>query len=127
VLLGVSIALIAEVCGLQPLTFGVGVYLPISTSAPIFVGGLVRTLAMRKTGLTDHEIDSGSGTLYASGLIAGGAIAGVALTTLTGFKVDDEVGAIGPMILRQLAESHLFALAIFAVLAYSLYRYACKK
>lgn len=127
VLLGVAIALIAELCGLQTLPFAVGVYLPVSTSAPIFAGGLIRSLVMRKTGMSDSEADSGPGTLYASGLIAGGALAGVALTTLTGFEVDDDVARIGPMITGHLAESSIFAMLIFVLLAFSLYRYARRK
>lgn len=128
VLLGVSIALIAELCGIQTLVFAVGVYLPVSTSAPIFVGGLLRHLVMKKTGMTDAEADSGSGTLYASGLIAGGALAGLALAAITAFKLE-ETFAIGPRILGHfLTEgSNLFAIGMFALLAFSLYRYARRK
>ena len=44
VLLGVFIAIVLELCGISALAFAVGVYLPISTSAPVFVGGMIRLL-----------------------------------------------------------------------------------
>ena len=44
VLCGVFIAVTLELCGIHSLSFAVGSYLPIATTAPIFVGGLVRWL-----------------------------------------------------------------------------------
>jgi putative OPT family oligopeptide transporter len=88
VLLGVFIAIVLELAGIPSLAFAVGVYLPISTSAPIFVGGMVRygvdkylgrKLAHKK--LTPEQLvaegDKSGGVLLASGYIAGGALAGV--------------------------------------------------
>ncbi|HEX8077408.1 MAG TPA: oligopeptide transporter, OPT family, partial [Chthoniobacterales bacterium] len=49
VLLGVFIAILLELSGVSALAFAVGVYLPISTSAPIYVGGIVRWLVDRYT------------------------------------------------------------------------------
>ena len=42
VLLGVMIALTLELSGIPSLAFAVGVYLPISSSMPIFIGGMIR-------------------------------------------------------------------------------------
>jgi putative OPT family oligopeptide transporter len=78
VLAGVFLALILELLGISSLPFAVGLYLPIHTSAGIFVGGIVRWLVDRKRkneSATDAEFSPG--VLMASGLIAGGAIAGV--------------------------------------------------
>jgi putative OPT family oligopeptide transporter len=88
VLLGAMIAVVLELSGAPALAFAVGLYLPISTSAPIFVGGLVRyfvdlylkrKLAAKE--LTEEQIiaetDKSNGVLLASGYIAGGAIAGI--------------------------------------------------
>ena len=47
VLLGVAIAVVLELSGVPSLPFAVGVYLPLSSSTPIFVGGLMRYLADR--------------------------------------------------------------------------------
>ena len=88
VLLGVFIAIVLELCGVSALAFAVGVYLPISTSAPVYVGGMVRWLVDRYTrrkhssaALTEDELiaegDKSNGVLLSSGYIAGGTLAGV--------------------------------------------------
>jgi putative OPT family oligopeptide transporter len=90
VLLGVMIAIVLEMCGLSSLAFAVGVYLPISASSPIFIGGIVRHFVdkgVRKRlahkELSEEELiaetDKSSGILLASGYIAGGALAGILL------------------------------------------------
>ena len=82
------IALVLEMCGIPSLAFAVGVYLPLSSSAPIFIGGVVRWLVDKYTArkLADRKLtpeqlaaegDKSPGVLMASGYIAGGAIAGV--------------------------------------------------
>lgn len=88
VLIGAMIAIMLELAGVPSLAFAVGLYLPIGTSTPIFVGGMIRwavdlylkkKLAQQK--LTpeqiDAETDKSNGVLMASGYIAGGAIAGI--------------------------------------------------
>lgn len=88
VLLGVMIAIVLELSGIPSLAFAVGVYLNISTSMPIFIGGVVRWLVDRYTSqkfasrnLSEEELtaegDKSHGVLLASGYIAGGALAGV--------------------------------------------------
>lgn len=75
VLLGVFISIVLELCAVESLPFAVGLYLPLSTSTPIWAGGLVRGLVDRaKKG---SESDTGPGVLFSSGLIAGGAIGGL--------------------------------------------------
>ncbi len=88
VLLGVMIAVVLELCGIPSLAYAVGVYLPLSTSSPIFVGGLVRwgvDKYLRKKPenrrMTEDQLvaegDKSQGVLLASGYIAGGTLAGV--------------------------------------------------
>ncbi len=88
VLLGVMIAIVLELAGIPSLAFAVGVYLAISTSAPIFVGGMVRWLVDKYTrrkharsNMTEEQLvaegDKSPGVLLASGYIAGGTLAGV--------------------------------------------------
>lgn len=88
VLLGVMIAVTLELSGIPSLAFAVGVYLPISTSSPIFVGGVVRWLVDKylyrkpeNQRLTPDEMaaetDKSPGVLLASGYIAGATLAGV--------------------------------------------------
>jgi hypothetical protein len=95
VLIGVMIALVLELSGIPSLAFAVGVYLPISTSLGIFVGGCVRWCVDRAAhtrgrlqGLTASEIaaesDRSPGVLMASGYIAGGSIAGIGVAISQG-------------------------------------------
>jgi putative OPT family oligopeptide transporter len=81
VLVGVFISVTMELCGVRSLAFAVGAYLPLSTTLPIFAGGVVRWIADRKNGVkeSDHggEEDLGPGNLFSTGLVAGGALAGV--------------------------------------------------
>jgi putative OPT family oligopeptide transporter len=88
VLLGVFIAIVLELSGVSSLAFAVGVYLPISTSAPIYVGGVVRWLVDRYTRrkhagarMDEDQLvaegDKSNGVLLSSGYIAGGTLAGV--------------------------------------------------
>jgi hypothetical protein len=74
VLIGIVIAVMLELCGLPSLAFAVGVYLPLSSSVPIFIGGMLRALADRLRNRPD-EGDSSPGVLLGSGYIAGGSIA----------------------------------------------------
>ena len=62
--------------GVPALAFAVGVYLPLSTSMPIFVGGLVRAAVDRIKQTPAEDSDSSPAVLLSSGYIAGGAIAG---------------------------------------------------
>jgi hypothetical protein len=80
VLLGVALALMLEMSGVSALPFAVGVYLPVSTTAPIFVGGVVRWWVDRRR--ASAESDASPGTLLASGYIAGGSLAGVIINLL---------------------------------------------
>jgi putative OPT family oligopeptide transporter len=80
VLVGAFIAVTMEMCGVASLAFAVGAYLPLSTTLPIFIGGLIRHAAERKTkpkhaGAAEEEL--GSGNLFSTGLVAGGALGGV--------------------------------------------------
>jgi len=95
VLFGVMISVTLELCGVGSLAFAVGVYLPISSSAPLFVGGLIRWLVDRKRrrDLREHQLseeqltaegDKSPGVLLASGYIAGGAIAGILIAFVQG-------------------------------------------
>jgi hypothetical protein len=95
VILGVMIAVVLEMVGIPSLAFAVGVYLPLSTSSPIFVGGVVRYLVDRNLrkklahkNLTEDELnaegDKSPGVLMASGYIAGGALAGIAIAFMAG-------------------------------------------
>jgi uncharacterized oligopeptide transporter (OPT) family protein len=85
VLIGVFVSIVLELCGLSSLAFAVGVYLPVSTSTPIMVGGIVRWLvdrSSRRKKMSDTEAESGPGVLFSSGLIAGASVTGTILAML---------------------------------------------
>jgi putative OPT family oligopeptide transporter len=77
VLLGALIAITLELSGVPSLPFAVGVYLPLSTSVPIFIGGAIRWLVDKVKKHSAAEADMSPGVLLSSGYIAGGAIGGV--------------------------------------------------
>ncbi|HEY1860681.1 MAG TPA: OPT/YSL family transporter, partial [Gemmataceae bacterium] len=82
VLLGVLIAVTLELTGVPSLPFAVGVYLPLESSTPIFLGGMVRLLVervgkWRGKSVSESEAEMSPGSLMATGYIAGASIAGV--------------------------------------------------
>ncbi|HEU4931694.1 MAG TPA: oligopeptide transporter, OPT family [Pyrinomonadaceae bacterium] len=95
VLLGVMIAVVLEMAGIPSLAFAVGVYLPLSSSSPIFLGGMIRWLVdkylrvkFKSRKMTEEEFiaetDKSPGVLMASGYIAGGALAAVFIAFFAG-------------------------------------------
>jgi uncharacterized oligopeptide transporter (OPT) family protein len=79
VVLGVLIAVAMELAGVAALPFAVGMYLPLSASSPIFVGGMLRWLSDRLRGKPNSEVESetSAGVLLSSGYIAGGTLCGL--------------------------------------------------
>src|SRR6266496_192394 len=95
VLLGVMIAIVLEMSGIPSLAFAVGVYLPLSSSSPIFIGGMIRWLVdrylrnkLKHKKLSEDQLiaetDKSPGVLMASGYIAGGALAAIVIAILQG-------------------------------------------
>lgn len=86
VLVGIFIALTVELCGVKSLSFAVGLYLPLSTTLPIFIGGAIKGLVdwlKERKGEKVEEDELGKGNLFATGLVAGGALAGVIVAILS--------------------------------------------
>jgi putative OPT family oligopeptide transporter len=108
VLVGIFVSVTLELCGIHSLSFAVGSYLPIATTAPIFAGGLVRYWVERKTGVA-QESDISAGTLFSSGLIAGGSICGILYAILVGTGKIQMFEAVGN-ILPAFHEEHLVGL-----------------
>jgi len=136
VLFGVMSSIVLELSGASSLAFAVGVYLPISSSAPLFVGGLVRWLVdrrirrrLRAHNLNEDELvaegDRSPGVLLGSGYIAGGAIAGIIIAFIQGGlgKVDAAISKWADVNSPFYAGPHadLLALLPFAALVVYLY------
>jgi putative OPT family oligopeptide transporter len=81
VLTGGGLAIAAILCGVSGLAFAIGVYLPLSSMMPIFVGGCVRALAERGAAKVG-EGEADGGILAASGLVAGEGLAGILVAAL---------------------------------------------
>lgn len=122
-LIGAFLAIAMELVGIPSLPVAVGVYLPISTSATMFMGGIVRWLVERAgrhatvdpsdpASIADSE--SGPGVLFSSGMIAGGAITGVLLATLTVFGWDTAFNFAGK--LGGFDENSVAAMILYVIL-----------
>ena len=137
VLVGVFIAIVVELCGIKALSFAIGIYLPLSTTLPIFIGGAIRGIVewrqrRKNIYISPEEEDLGKGNLFATGLVAGGALAGVLVAILSSIdsvntqlgKVNAEHGITGALG----AEGYKWlGVAFFALMAIVLYRIAIRK
>lgn len=137
VIFGIVIAIVLELAGIPSLPFAVGVYLPLSTSAPIFIGGQLRRLADKRrerqsesAGLSAEELsaagDRSPGVMLAAGYIAGGALAGIVIAfcagLLSGFDrtVGNWAAQYNPFFAGNYAD--LLSLLPYGVLLVLLYR-----
>lgn len=137
VLVGVFIAIVMELCGIKALSFAIGIYLPLSTTLPIFIGGAIRGIVewrqkKKNIQVSAEEEDLGKGNLFATGLVAGGALAGVLVAILSSIpSVNSKLGSVN-------AEHGLtntlggqgytwLGVAFFALMGYILYKIGVSK
>jgi uncharacterized oligopeptide transporter (OPT) family protein len=134
VLVGVFLAITIELCGASTLSFAVGAYLPLSTTLPIFVGGFIKGIVDRKNGgsAAGHGDELGAGSLFATGLVAGGTLAGVVVALLSVY--DAPARALEAIDISSPLRSalgtggyQLLGVAFFAVMGVALYRVAQRK
>jgi OPT family oligopeptide transporter len=136
VFVGVALAVVMELCGVNSLSFAVGAYLPLSTTLPIFCGGVIRGIVdwrKKRKGEIATEDDLGKGNLFATGLVAGGALAGVIVALLIAGS-ENIAAKLETINLESGIENaiginmyQLVGVIGFAVLAFLLYRTAMKK
>lgn len=89
VIAGMGIAAMVELCGISSLAFAVGAYLPLSTTSPIFMGGLIKLIA-DKLNKKKEDSEIGPGALFSSGLIAGGALTGILVAIFMGTNIGND-------------------------------------
>ncbi|MBI2092910.1 MAG: oligopeptide transporter, OPT family [Deltaproteobacteria bacterium] len=133
VLGGFMISVVVELCGVRSLPVAVGIYLPLSTTFPIFIGGMMNSLVgwvTKKKSEGEGEISSGM--LYSTGLVAGGSLAGIAIAIVAGVKEGyyakvlnygekyNLIGGLGNM-------ADIVSIAAFAILCILLVKAATKK
>jgi OPT family oligopeptide transporter len=137
VFVGIFLAVVMEFCGIKSLSFAIGVYLPLSTTLPIAVGGAIKGLAERKKKkanivTTPEEEELGKGSLFATGLVAGGSIAGVIVAFVSGSEWGnrflDNVTMEGSLS-QWLGTNGYYFLGVlfFAAMGWMLYKIAIKK
>ncbi len=137
VFVGVFLAVVMELCDIKSLSFAVGAYLPLSTTLPIFIGGAIKGLVdikkQKENKITSGEDDElGKGSLFATGLVAGGAVAGVIIAFLSGSDSGDKF-------LQKISMEHaltdilgtygyfMMGVLFFATMGWMLYKTALKK
>jgi OPT family oligopeptide transporter len=139
VLVGVFIAVVMELCGIKALSFAIGIYLPLSTTLPIFIGGAIRGIVdwrqkKKNIHVSPEEEDLGKGNLFATGLVAGGALAGVLVAILS------SIGSVNKQLATVNAEHALsspgflgvegykwLGVLFFAIMGFALYKIAMGK
>lgn len=134
VFVGMFLAVTMELCGISSLSFAVGAYLPLSTTLPIFVGGAIKGLVERnkRKPASAEEEELGSGNLFATGLVAGGAVAGVLIAFLAGSDtgsrfltaVNLEEGLVDTL---QEPGYYTLGVIFFAIMGWMLYKIGRKK
>jgi OPT family oligopeptide transporter len=137
VLVGVFIAIALELCNIKALSFAIGIYLPLSTTLPIFIGGAIRGIVewrakKKNIHVSPEEEDLGKGNLFATGLVAGGAVAGVIVAILSAIEgVNSKLGKVNAE--HRLTESlggegyKWLGVAFFTLMGIVLYRIAIRK
>lgn len=138
VVVGIFLAVVMELCGIKSLSFAVGAYLPLSTTLPIFIGGAIKGLVDYRSSKTKavstnvvEEEELGKGNLFATGLVAGGAVAGVLIAFLagsdSGARFLDSVNLEHGLV-NALGENGYFVLGVilFLMMAWVLWRVAVR-
>jgi len=133
VIAGFMISVVMELCGVRSLAVAVGIYLPLATTFPIFIGGMMNALvALITKKKSDSEGEISSGMLYSTGLVAGGSLAGVAIAVVAGVNEGmlaktlnlgekyNLIGGLGNM-------ADIVAIAAFSILCVLLVKAAVKK
>jgi OPT family oligopeptide transporter len=132
IMIGVFIAITLELCGVKALAFAIGLYLPLATTLPIFIGGALKGFVdwrAEPKSLKTADEDLSRGNLFATGLIAGGAITGVIAAVLDVFYHDPmQVVNVGNSLVNVLGPGGYMALGLicFGGMMLMLYRLARK-
>jgi putative OPT family oligopeptide transporter len=134
VIAGMGLSAVVELCGVSSLAFAVGAYLPLSTTSPIFAGGLIKLIADKVTKRKEEESEISSGALFSSGLIAGGALTGILVAVLLGTNVNTTEGPKSVIYVIHKAVhgfipegGDLISIIMFIILGLIVYRFAKEK
>jgi len=121
-LLGGGFALAAETAGIASLTFAIGLYLPVTTSASLILGGLISGWVKKQAkSEEEHQQQHNRATLFASGLIAGDALMGIGIAILVVSGLDKVLALRSP---TEGSLEYVWTIVPFALLAWGLLRVA---
>jgi OPT family oligopeptide transporter len=133
VITGVFVSITLELCGVSALAFAIGLYLPLSTTLPIFIGGAIKGIINwreRNKKETGEDSELSKGNLLATGLVAGGALTGVIVAILLVLYEDKMADLSAENALTE-ALGHggyqLLGALCFAAMATFLFRVASRK
>lgn len=117
VLIGVFIAIFAELVRIPVLPFAIGIYLPVQLSACVMIGGIIRFIADKR------KSSESNGILFCSGMIAGEGLAGILLALLAVFGIDKVIDISGHLSLSP-AVSKIAGIAALAVIVLLIMRFS---
>ncbi len=123
--IGVAIVIVVELLRLPSLPFAVGVYLPVATMVPVFLGGLLRWWMERSAGDDEEASERRErGVLFGSGLVGGEGLLGVGIAGAA-FLIGKAPAGLG----HEWAGTWgpLFAVAVFAGLIFLFVRLSRSK
>jgi putative OPT family oligopeptide transporter len=121
VFIGVALAFFCFLVDIPILAVALGIYLPMSLTAGVFAGGIVRALVERRTKSTDNDDAVNKGILLASGLIAGDALFGIVVAVFAALGANI---AFGLKWFPSIAGSMLLPFVMFLLLAIFVYWYS---
>lgn len=126
VIVGAAIAGFCALAGIPILPVALGIYLPISLSSPVLIGGIIRMMVegKYKKNQVRKEASLERGVLLASGLVAGDALIGILIAIFAILEVNIGIGAT---LFPALAESSAFSFIMFMVLGGWVYMFATRK
>ena len=115
---GVGITLVCELLKIPSLPFAVGVYLPVSTMTPIFLGGMLRhIMEKRATNQQEKQDRRERGVLLSSGFVGGEGLLGVGIAGVA-FVLNRKPEGIGTGWLGPEWLAETVGFAAFLLLAY---------
>jgi putative OPT family oligopeptide transporter len=130
--IGVAIIIIDQILKARGARFrvpvlaaAIGIYLPLETMVPIFLGGLLNHLVTRTFGaeLSDDEIErrNQKGTLFAAGLITGEALMGILIGFVIWATANADVFALPAGLQLTGSPGAVVGLAILAFIGWWMY------
>ena len=125
IFIGVGIGIVIEMIGIPVLPFAIGLYLPISLSTPLIIGGIIRGILEKKKKGYELALRRESGILFASGFVAGDSLMGVILAIYSYFDTQYKLGnplAFGKDI--EILHNGWFTLIPYILLIFMLYYYS---